>query len=195
MITFNDIYDASRKERYSENLEKLPENFINEVAEYLKDKMQMSSKSNEIFSDNVDKTKKQFENAKTLFKELLNRRRKKILNLILIASETGISKKDFENMLEVEKELFEELMKSIEISDKKVNSVLNGKSEISDSSEVNSEKEIKESVKTKIKFKENVDEFLDLDGKTIGPFDIDQIVELNESIANILVNSGKADKV
>ena len=32
-------------------------------------------------------------------------RRKKILNLVLIAAETGISKKDFDNMLDFEKEL------------------------------------------------------------------------------------------
>ena len=42
--------------------------------------------------------------AGILFKELMLRRRKKILNLVLIAAETGISKQDFNNMLSLEKE-------------------------------------------------------------------------------------------
>ena len=127
MITYNDIYEAARKERYSEQLQNLPKNFILEVADYFKDKKEMALKVDDVFSDVIIKTKKQLENAITLFKELMLRRRKKLLNLVLIASETGISKQDFENMFAIEKELFEELMKCIEASDKKLNENLSGK--------------------------------------------------------------------
>ena len=65
----------------------------------MKEKKEIASKQDDDFSDVIIKTKKQLENAITLFKELMLRRRKKILNLILIAAETGISKQDFENML------------------------------------------------------------------------------------------------
>ena len=111
MINYNDIYEAARKERYSEQLQNLPKNFISEVTKYLKEKKQISLKEDDTFSDVIIKRKKQLENAITLFKELMLRRRKKLLNLVLIAAETGISKQDFENMLEFEKVLFEELMK------------------------------------------------------------------------------------
>ena len=120
MITYSDLYEAARKERYSEQLQPLQKNFITEVAEYLKEKKQLSLKEDDIFSDMVVKTKKQLENAITLFRELMIRRRKKILNLVLIAAETGISKQDFENMLSFEKSLFEELIKNIENSEKKL---------------------------------------------------------------------------
>ena len=63
MITFNDIYEASKKERYSEKLQELPEKFILEVAEYLKEKKKMSLKNEDDFSEIVVKTKKQLENA------------------------------------------------------------------------------------------------------------------------------------
>ena len=99
MITYNDIYEAARKERYSEQLQSLPKSFISDVSEYLKDKRAFSSKEDDAFSDVIVKTKKQLENAITLFKELMRRRRKKILNLVSVAAETGISKQDFENML------------------------------------------------------------------------------------------------
>jgi len=144
----------------------------------------ISSKKEDVFSDVVDKTKKQLENAITLFKELMNRRRKKILNLILIASETGISKRDFDNMLDFEKSLFEELMKSIDSSDKKISIILNGKNNI-----------VEKSSSLKIIFKENVDEFVNLDGEVIGPFEKGQTVEISETIAKILIESEKAEIV
>ena len=48
------------------------------------------------------------------------------MNLVLVAAETGISKQDFDNLLGFEKELFDDLMKSIDISDKKLTQNLNG---------------------------------------------------------------------
>ena len=182
MITYNDIYEAARKERYSEQLQSLSKNFILEVSEYLRDKKNIASREEDIFSDVTIKAKKQLENAITLFKELMLRRRKKILNLVLIAAETGISKQDFENMLNVEKELFEELMKCIESSDKKINEALSGKRDKTNKNEL-------------IVFKENVDEFLNLEGKKIGPFEKGQIVNISKEIAKILIEDGKAELI
>ena len=92
MITFNDIYEAAKKERYSEQLQAIPKNFVSEVAVYLKEKKDIAAKNDDEFSDIILKTKKQLENAMTLFNELMVRRKKKILNLVLVAAETGISK-------------------------------------------------------------------------------------------------------
>jgi len=182
MITYNDIYEAARKERYSDQLQPLMKNFVSEVATYLKEKKDLTLTGQDEFVDSNLKTKKQIENAITLFKELLLRRRKKILNLVLIASETGISKQDFENMLDFEKELFETLMKCFESSDKKVNEILNGKNG--------------ESIKNElICFKENVDEFMGFDGEKVGPFDTGQIANLPREITRILIDSGKAELI
>jgi len=162
MITYNDIYESARKERYTEQLQPISKNFVSEVAEYLSEKKEMAIKEDEEFSDVIFKTKKQLENAKTLFKELMRKRRQKILNLVLIAAETGISKQDFENMLQIERELFEEIMKQIDFTDKKLSILLNGKG-----------KEKNE----KVLFLEEVEEFVGLDGETIGPFKIGQVSE------------------
>jgi len=181
MITYNDVYEAARKERYSEQLQKLSKNFIIDLANYLKEKKEIASKEDDVFSDVIIKTKKQLENAITLFKELMLRRRKKILNLVLIATETGISKQDFENMLSFEKSLFEDLMKCVDTSDKKLNEILNGKEE-SKKNEL-------------IIFKENVEEFVGLDGEKMGPYNKDQIVNLSKEISKILIDDGKAELV
>lgn len=182
MITYNEIYEAAKKERYSEQLQPLPKNFIVNVAEYLKEKKEMSLKEDDAFSDMITKTKKQFETAVVLFNELKRIRRKKILGLVLIASETGISKRDFENMLDFEKGLFEELMKSIDASDKKFNEIFNGaKNEIMKNEMV--------------VFKVDVEEFIGPDGEMMGGFKKGQIANLPYQIARILIEDEKAEKV
>ena len=112
MITYKDIYEAAKKERYSENLQPIPKSFVKDVAKYMKEKKEVAFREGDVFSDVLMKTKKQLENAVTLFQELMRRRRKKILHLVLIASETGISKQDFDNMLLIEKSLFQDLMQT-----------------------------------------------------------------------------------
>ena len=182
MITYSEIYEAARKERYSESLQKLEEDFVDDVKNYLKEKREIASKENDSFSDVIVKTKKQLENARTLFKELMIRRRKKILDLVLIATETGISKQDFDNMFKFEKNLFEEVMKTIEKSDSMLNEVLDGDPKGSSNFQ-------------KVRFKEEVGEFLDLEGKKIGGFKENEEVELSKEIALILIGDGKAEKV
>lgn len=179
MITYNDIYEAARKERYSDQLQQLSKNFVNEVSDYLKEKRDISSKENDAFSDVIVKTKKQLENAITLFKELILRRKKKILSLVLIATETGISKQDFDNMLPFEKTMFEDLMKSIDLADKELNDILNGNKE--------------EQKNEMIVFKEYVEEFVGLNGEKMGAFEKGQIANIPKEIAKILVDSGKAE--
>ena len=180
MITYNDIYEATRKERYSDKLQPLGKNFVEEVAEYLKDKKEMTAKQDDIFSDIIIKTKKQLENAVTLFNELMLRRRKKILTLVLIAAETGISKQDFENMLGFERLLFEEMMKNMDFADKQLQETLNGKKQL-------------ENQNSFIIFKTNVEGFMDLEGIKLGPFEKGQMANIPKDIAKILIDDGKAE--
>lgn len=180
MITYNDLYEVARKERYSDQLQQLPKNFVEEVCNYLKEKKEIASKQDDVFSDVIIKTKKQVENATTLFKELLLRRKKKILDLVLIATETGISKQDFENMFPFEKALFEDLMKCIDTSEKRLSCVLNGKEEQKNDLVV---------------FREDVEEFIDLNGEKMGPFEKGQIANIPKEIAKILIEGQKAEMV
>ncbi len=181
MITYNDIYEAARKERYSEQLQPIPKNFVNEVSKYLKEKKEIALKEDDGFSDIVVKTKKQLENAITLFKEMVLRRRKKILSLVLIATETGISKQDFENMLQIEKDLFEELMKCMDESDKKLNELLDGG------------KDESVSKNDLIVFLDDVEEFVGIDGNMMGPYGKGDIANIPKEIANILIQGNKAE--
>lgn len=180
MITYNDIYEVLRKEKYSEQLQKLPQNFIREVSDYFKDKKKINEKEADIFSEVLVKSKKQYENAVSIFGEIILRRKKKLLNLAFIAKETGISKRDFENMLDFEKEMFDRIIKSMEDSDKAVSSLMNGK---------------KENNHILVTFKEDTEEFLDSKGEGIGPFSRGEMANLPEDIIKILKDANKVEVV
>jgi DNA replication initiation complex subunit (GINS family) len=179
MITYNDIYDAARKERYSDQLQNLPKDFIKEVASYLREKKDLSLREDNPFSESIIKTKKQFENASTLFRELILRRRKKILNLVLISPETGVSKNETDNLLSFEKVLFDDLTMCLEISEKKFNELFK---EYIESSGKNQS----------ICFIEDVDGFVDLDGNILGPFSKGETANVPKEISKILIGGGKA---
>lgn len=182
MITYQELYDLLRKEKYSEQLQELPKNFLNEVADYIKEKKAVISKEQDMFSEAIVKTKKQMENSIAVLKELVLRRKKKILDLGFVASETGISKRDFENMLPYEKELFEVTTQKLEEATKITNGIISG----------HEEKKLKNIL---MRFGKDVESFLDGNGNVLGPFKKGEIANLPEEIANILIQSDKATAV
>jgi len=184
MITYNDLYDALRKERYSEQLQPLMKDFIREVAEYIKDKEVIINSNKDLFSDDLQKNKKQLENAIAIFKEFMLRRKKKLLELAFVSAETGISKRDFENLLPYEKETFEKILKALNDGDKQVEKTLTGAGE-----------DVSGPKNKLIIFKNDAEEFLDLEGNKLGPFKKGDIVNIGQEIANILIVDNKADPV
>ncbi len=179
MITYNDLYEALRKERYSDELQVPSKNFISEVAEYFNEKKSANEVKDDFFSDATIKSKKKLENAISIFKELLSRRKKKILNLAFVASETGISKRDFENMLFFEKELFESVVKALEKTDQNLNEGMAG--------------EKVENNFLLVRFLDSVCTFLNTEGEEVGPFNKGEIANMDKEVAEILQKDGKVE--
>jgi len=183
MISYNELYELLRKEKFNEGLQMLPKNFIEDFSEYINEKKEQSNANGDFFADAVAKTKKQLENSIALFKELMLRRKKKILNLVFVAAETGIMKRDYENMLVFERELFEKMVKAFEEEDKEIGKVFSGK------------KTEMENKNKMIIFKQNVEQFVDMFGNVIGPFTSGELANLDAAVCEILVSSGKASFV
>ncbi|MFA5484736.1 MAG: hypothetical protein WC260_00570 [Candidatus Pacearchaeota archaeon] len=183
MITFNILYEALRKEKYNDSLQLLPKKFLQESQEYFNEKKEFLNKENNIFSDLSIKTKKKLENAYSSLTDLLRLRKKKILNLAFIASEVGISKKDFENMLDFEKDLFQSIVKALEKAQKDKESEMN---------KTNNNNLLKHRL---IRFLEDVPEFLDFEGEEIGPFEKGEIANLEQEIIELLINDKKAELI
>ncbi len=182
MLSYDDIYETLRKEKYSEALQVLPKDFVEGFTKFINEKREDKTE-NEMFSG-IFESRKEIENALAMFKELMLRRKKKLLNLVFVAAETGIMKRDYENMLGFERELFENLVKAVENGDKELAKMLHGKKSLKG----------EEGYKLLL-FSQDVEEFVDMDGNLIGPFNSGELVNINAQVAGILVDGGKATYV
>ncbi|PIN93956.1 hypothetical protein COU54_01005 [Candidatus Pacearchaeota archaeon CG10_big_fil_rev_8_21_14_0_10_31_24] len=183
MLSYGDLYELLRKEKYSENLQALPQGFVSDMADFLMEQKGAADDGEGSILDGNFRSKKQLENSVALFKELILRRKKKLLNLIFVATETGIMKRDYENMLDFERKIFDVLAKTFEEGDKELARMIHG----------GKEKERNEN--SMILFSENTEQFVDMAGKLIGPFNVGELVNLDSSLCSILVSSGKASYV
>lgn len=185
MITYQEIYDILRREKYSEALQKFPEHFLKEVSSYIEEKKQMLDKQgSNLFSDTIRMTRKQLDNALAIIKEIFALRNKKVLNLAFTAAQTGVSKRDTENLLEEEKKLFELTTQQLENNQKILLQELEGKT--------GEKKELKNSF---IRFKQEVPPFMSFDGTEMGPFKPGEVANLAKEIAKLLVEDGKAIEI
>jgi DNA replication initiation complex subunit (GINS family) len=173
MITFSDIYEAMRKDKYSEELQVLPPAFLAESAKYFSEKKDFLNKEEDLFSDIALRNKKKLENALSSFRDLLRIRKKKILNLAFVASEAGISKRDFSNLLSFEKDLFEEIVRGLDKAEGNMNAEMLG-----------AEKDTRK--QSLVRFLEDVPEFLGFDGTEVGPFEKGEVANLEKEIVDIL---------
>lgn len=180
-MEYHDLYEAVRKEKYAETLQKFDKNFLSDFSFYVQELRKKTMGESDFFSDNVFEYKKQLENAFALFKGLILRRKKKLLNLVFVAAETGIMKRDYENMFEFEKKTFDNFVKAFEEGDRDLASLLHGKQEVA------------EQLRHKmILFNENISAFVDMGGNTLGPFTKGELAHLDASVGDILVKGGKA---
>lgn len=181
MLTYHELYEIVRKEKYSEQLQLLPANFLADIGGYLNDKKEQSMQEDSLFAESSAKSKKQLENSLVLFKELISKRKDKLLKLVYIAAETGIMKRDYENMLSFEKEMFEKFVRAMEEGDKDLSKMIRDRGE-------------EENYKL-IMFNQDVEQFVDMSGKILGPFKSGEFAHLDKKVSEILVSGGKADFV
>ena len=183
MLTFSDIYEAMRKEKYGENLQILPKSFLVEASEYFREKKEFLNKEDDLFSDVAIKNKKKLDNAVSSFRDLLRIRKKKILNLAFVASQVGIGKKDFDNLLGFEKDLFEELVKAFERAEKNQAADMNGGGK---------GQEYRHKL---VRFLEDVDEFLNVEGESVGPFVKGEVANLENEVVSVLEGDKKVEVI
>ncbi len=182
-MDYNELYDVLRKEKYAEVLQPLSKGFILDYSGFIEECKKNVSEEGEMAFDSVTKAKKQLENGIAIFKELMLKRKKKILNLVFVAAETGIMKRDYENMLPFEREVFDSLLKAFEEGDKELGKMLGGK------------KEKEREAFRMIMFNQEVEQFVDMNGDSLGPYAIGELANLKSEVSEILVSGGKASFV
>jgi DNA replication initiation complex subunit (GINS family) len=179
MISYNDLYELVRKEKYAETLQPLPKDFLKDYVALLTE-IKNGVEQEISFIDSSSIGRKQLENSIAIFRELISKRKRKILSLVYIATDMGIMKRDYENMLPVERELFDKLVKAFEEGEKGMEKLLSGS------------KEKDKKKQRMVMFNQDVEQFVDMKGELLGPFTSGELVNLDSGVAEILVSGGKA---
>ena len=193
-ITFETLFDILRKEKNTEDLQKLEPDFFDDVVRYLNEKIEILNKDE--FSElEKERTRKQIESIKKMIRDLYERREKKIIMMAINKSRTGID--GTERLLEKEKEFFDETLNILNKYRKEILfNTLDGKYlyEKKQGPEEKDEKKIKKETKL-VRLLQPVQKFIGKELEIYGPFETDDVANLPPIIADILINKGIAEEI
>ncbi|MBS3174947.1 hypothetical protein J4440_03650 [Candidatus Woesearchaeota archaeon] len=198
LITYENIYEILRMEKYKKDLYKLDKDFFDKVTRYLNEKKTIlqgyESKESVFASQSIIKLKKQLDNIYLILNELYEKREAKIMQMALFNSRTNSQLQDEDILLDEEKKVYYSIINLLNISrDSILKNILEGKKP-----EVKIEEKIDAKPKTNLKlvrFLEPVPKFMGEDMTVFGPFNTEDIGNLPEKIATILIKGNKAEEI
>lgn len=198
IITYETLYELLRREKYRKELQVLDTNFFQNVIHYLEEKKSILSSQktkNSIFaSSEIQKTQKTLENIQKILKELYERRETKIIQLALFASRIN-EKQDLSAMLPQEAEMYKDLLNILgSYREGILNNVLSTKLPVI----IEKPKEIKVEKKDKtklVKFIYATPKFMGDDLNTYGPFEEEDLVNLPEKVAKVLIKNKRVEEM
>jgi|SRR3989344_1303288 len=196
LITYETLYELLRREKTRNEIQKLDDNFYNDVLNYVKDKKAIlesqKSKDNIFSSQEVQKTKKQLNEINRILRDLYEKRESKVINLALASSRVGANG-DYSNLLSVEKEFYKSIAEVMSLYRGGVlDSLLNGRSP-----EITKPKTIKSDVqnKTLVRFISAVPKFKGENGFVYGPFEEHDVSNLPDEISDLLIKTSRVEKI
>ncbi|MBW2978339.1 hypothetical protein KY331_05830 [Candidatus Woesearchaeota archaeon] len=206
-ITYETLHELLRREKNREEIQKLEVGFLNDVADYLKEKielgLQQRNKKDLFAAEETRKAELQLANIKKILRELYEKREKKILHMAIDASRSTTSLIDTANLLKEEKRIFDELVDLLNKYRKGVlYHLMEGmnpsiKEEVPKSEpEPKPVEEPKEKKVTKlIRFVTAVPKFVGQDLEVYGPFEENDMANLPTKIADVLVGKSRAEEM
>jgi len=220
IINYETLFEMLRREKNREELQKLPENFLQEVQKYINEKRQTTfSKTNDPFSEvEQEKTQRQLSNIKKILREVYERREKKIIAMALNKSRIPNSAIETSVLLTEEKELFDQL---VELFNRARNEILlnylsdavrekpeqeqkteeKKASSVPESEESDEENEAPQarngfqqaySLKT-VRFLCDTSQFVGPNLEIYGPFCKEETANLPSEVCTVLINRNKAE--
>jgi DNA replication initiation complex subunit (GINS family) len=167
MLTDETIRRIFEEEKNSTGLTKLPDDFFEQIKEYLNKKKKMMRDETEEWA---------LEAVKRRLKTIFERRERKILNAAHGFIETGVMP---ENMTPEERSFFEKVVECLSNFQKERNEKL----------------EKKEEEMVVVAFLGDVQRFVGIDAKIYGPFNKGDIASLPKPNAELFIKSGIAEKI
>jgi DNA replication initiation complex subunit (GINS family) len=198
IITYETLYEILRKEKYRQELQKLPDSFLYDVVKYVTEKTAIlesqKSKDSVFARKEIDATQKQLQNLKRLIKEIYERRETKILQLAVYSSRSDLKAKEIENMLPEELKFYECLKDNLNhFRNGILTSMIEGKiPEVDEPKELKTQKK-QENLLKRIRFIYPVPTFTGTDQEIYGPFEREDIGNIPIKIANLLIKKQRAE--
>ena len=197
-VTYESLYDMLRKEKSQEELQKLDQNFFSFVAEYLNTKKQIlesqESKDSIFASTEIQKTRKQLENSQKILRELYERRENKIIQTALFSSRAD-SKINHELMLNEEIELYNSIMSTLNrFRSSIIGNLVEGKMPALDKPKTIKTQEEASDTKL-VRFINAVPKFVGDDLNIYGPYEEQDVANLSERVAKVLVDKNRAEEI
>lgn len=199
IITYEILYETLRKEKYKKELQPIEKDFFNKVSEYIKEKQEILKAQQEkdtLFSNQIQKTRKQIENTQKILKELYERRESKIIQLAMFVSRTGTETVETAEMLEEEQEFYKKTIKSLNYYRENIlHSLIKG-----DYGKTDKPKEIKtqdspqNTLKT-VRILQQIPKFVGEDMTHYGPFEMEDVANLPLQIADLLIKNKSAEQL
>ena len=199
-ITFETIYEILRREKNKEDLQRIDNDFFQDVLNYLKEKQQIyldSLKKTDLFSiSERENTSLQLQNIKKILKELYDRREEKIIEMSLIRSKTKTNIIDTSNLLEQEKALYNSIVDVLNnYRERIINSVIEMRSVTKPVFVIEDKQEKKTELPvTKLRFIQEIEPFFGKELEEYGPFKANEIAYIPNELANVILSQGKAVK-
>lgn len=204
VLTYETLYELLRKEKARPELGKLDENFLSEALNYLKEKQQSYDDNlvkNDIFSQSErDKLHIQITNIRKIMRDLYDLRERKILTMAVNHSRTGAYISDTAHLQPSEQDMFNAtctilkqyrtgvLHRLLELREPDIMPAI---LPIPGKKEKIQEKSIEDNAKT-VRFLDTVDQFVGEELETYGPYNPNDVASLPQTLANILIEQGKA---
>ncbi len=191
IITHEALYEILAKEKSRQDLQKIDPDFFKQLSSYLEEKefILKSQKEKDSFPEETKKTEKQLRTIKQLSNEIIERRKRKILDLALLNSRTEAEAKS-KNLLPNEEALYNEIKFSLT------------KFSIAEKEDIAIQAEAKvlknqnsEDITILVRFINSVPKFVGTDSNIYGPFIKEDIANLPEKTAQILIKKNRAEKI
>ena len=203
VITYETLFELLQREKEMQDLQKLDQNFFNEVIGYIKDKKKiLEAKSDSSFAhEEKKKTERQLENIYKIIKELYEKREKKTIGMALDRSRTQSNLIDMSALLKEEKVFFDALLNILDTYRGEILlSVLNEKMPFMKSLEKRPKEEFKTALEVKkstrlVRFLAHVPKFVGPELEEYGPFEEEDIANLPIEITEVLLNKSKAEEI
>jgi DNA replication initiation complex subunit (GINS family) len=202
MLTFETLFEILRKEKFNQELQKLDEDFFEDIIQYIEEKtavLNTEQKSDSIFSTDARKTQLQLENAKRIIKELYEKRESKIINLAIMSSRAEI-KESGANMLREERKIFRESTELLNNYRADILYNLLKGEKVSLKKKKITPKDIKTKLNQKsegklIRFLHSVPKFVADDLNIYGPFENEDMGNIPKKTADLLIKRNRAEEI